>query len=96
LFAEAYKYRRLHECFSLSKHWKGYDVFFREKSDTFSRSGDAVFELSMRLAHPPALDDSLSPEERLEAKQLVFHELTQVALWGNRCVSSLKPRSYRY
>lgn len=31
LFAEAYKYRRLHECFSISKYWKDYDVFFRQK-----------------------------------------------------------------
>ena len=31
LFAEAYKYRRLHECFSVSKYWKDYDVFYRQK-----------------------------------------------------------------
>lgn len=31
LFAEAYKYRRLRECFSVSKFWQGYDVFFRQK-----------------------------------------------------------------
>lgn len=31
LFAEAYKYRRLRESFSMSKHWKDYDVFFRQK-----------------------------------------------------------------
>jgi hypothetical protein len=31
LFAEAYKYRRLHECFCVSKHWKNYDVFYRQK-----------------------------------------------------------------
>lgn len=31
LFAEAYKYRRLHECFSVSKHWSDYDVFKKEK-----------------------------------------------------------------
>lgn len=31
LFAEAYKYRRLRECFSVSKFWKDYDVFFRQK-----------------------------------------------------------------
>lgn len=31
LFAEAYKYRRLRECFSVSKHWQDYDVFFRQK-----------------------------------------------------------------
>jgi len=29
---EAYKYRRLHECFSLSKYWKDYDVFFRQST----------------------------------------------------------------
>ena len=36
LFAEAYKYRRLHECFSVSKSWKGYDVFYRQKVHTLS------------------------------------------------------------
>ena len=31
LFAEAYKYRRLHEAFSVSKFWRDYDVFYRQK-----------------------------------------------------------------
>lgn len=31
LFAEAYKYRRLHEAFSVSRHWRDYDVFYRQK-----------------------------------------------------------------
>ena len=31
LFAEAYKYRRLHEAFSVSKFWGDYDVFYRQK-----------------------------------------------------------------
>lgn len=31
LFAEAYKYRRLHECFSVSKFFHDYDVFYRQK-----------------------------------------------------------------
>lgn len=31
LFAEAYKYRRLRECFSVSKFWSDYDVFYRQK-----------------------------------------------------------------
>ncbi len=35
LFAEAYKYRRLQECFSVSKFWKNYDVFFRQKVSTY-------------------------------------------------------------
>ena len=32
--AEAYKYRRLRECFAVSKYWKEYDVFFRQKVRT--------------------------------------------------------------
>ena len=99
LFAEAYKYRRLHECFSVSKFWGEYDVFYRQKvcpffltqmyaflirsfikCDTFSRSSDAVFELSQRFAEPFKLDDSLAPEEKLEAERLMFLELTQGAI----------------
>ncbi|THV07455.1 DUF89-domain-containing protein [Dendrothele bispora CBS 962.96] len=89
LFAEAYKYRRLRECFSVSKFWSGYDVFYRQKCDTFSRSADAVFELSMRFAEPFALSNNLSAEEKLEAERLMFLELTQVCLWGNSTDLSL-------
>ncbi|KAG5351697.1 hypothetical protein C0989_005210 [Termitomyces sp. Mn162] len=89
LFAEAYKYRRLHEAFSVSRHWRDYDVFYRQKCDTFSRSADAVFELSMRFAEPFKLSEALSPEERLEAERLMFLELTQVCLWGNSTDLSL-------
>jgi damage-control phosphatase, subfamily III len=94
LFAEAYKYRRLHECFSVSKFWSDYDVFYRQKvrrchaclrslttahrqCDTFSRSTDAVFELSMRFADPFKISDDLSAQEKLEAERLMFLELTQ-------------------
>ncbi|GAA5985642.1 hypothetical protein JCM11641_001459 [Rhodosporidiobolus odoratus] len=89
LFAEAYKYRRLHEAFTLSKYWKSYDVFFRQKCETFSRSGDAVFELSMRFAEPFKQVDKATPDEQREALRLMFHELTQVCLWGNSTDLSL-------
>ncbi|GAA6002715.1 damage-control phosphatase ARMT1 family protein [Rhodotorula paludigena] len=89
LFAEAYKYRRMHECFSLSKYWKSYDVFFRQKCETFSRSGDAVFELSTRFAEPFKQADGATAAEQLEAKRLMFHELTQICLWGNSTDLSL-------
>ncbi|KIK70612.1 hypothetical protein GYMLUDRAFT_32658 [Collybiopsis luxurians FD-317 M1] len=89
LFAEAYKYRRLRECFSVSKFWSGYDVFFRQKCDTFSRSSDAVFELSLRFAEPFTISDNLSPSEKLESERLTFLELTQVCLWGNSTDLSL-------
>ncbi|GAA5853397.1 hypothetical protein JCM9279_005777 [Rhodotorula babjevae] len=89
VFAEAYKYRRLHEAFSLSKYWKDYDVFFRQKCETFARSSDAVFELSMRFAEPLKQAEGASAEDLLEAKRLQFHELTQICLWGNSTDLSL-------
>ncbi|GAA5951090.1 hypothetical protein JCM21900_005720 [Sporobolomyces salmonicolor] len=89
LFAEAYKYRRLHECFSVSKFWKDYDVFFRQKCDTFSRSADAVFELSLRFAEPYKVIEGIDATKEFEAKRLMFHELTQVCLWGNSTDLSL-------
>ncbi|PWN42868.1 DUF89-domain-containing protein [Ceraceosorus guamensis] len=88
-FAEAYKYRRLHECFSISKHWKDYDVFFRQKCDTFSRSGTAVFELSTRFAEPFHYEANASEDEKVKARKLIFHELTQICLWGNATDLSL-------
>lgn len=78
VFAEAFKYRRLRECFSLSKHWVDYDVFFRQKCDTFSRSSQAVFELATRFATPYALPEGLkTEEEKINAKKVIFRELTQ-------------------
>ncbi|GJJ08299.1 hypothetical protein Clacol_002510 [Clathrus columnatus] len=88
LFAEAYKYRRLHECFSISKHWKAcrykkltssqhYDVFRRQKCDTFARSGDAVFELSLRFAEPSISPTTTPNDQKLERDRLLFMELAQ-------------------
>ncbi|KAL1737819.1 hypothetical protein HDZ31DRAFT_13603, partial [Schizophyllum fasciatum] len=69
--------------------WRDYDVFFRQKCDTFSRSNDAVFELSMRFAEPFKIAENLSDAEKLEAERLMFLELTQVCLWGNSTDLSL-------
>lgn len=79
LFAEAYKYRRLRECFSLSKYWVEYDVFFRQKCDTFSRSSTAVFELASRFVQPFKHEDGLTDELKLKANKLIFRELSQGA-----------------
>ncbi|KAL7424998.1 Hairy/enhancer-of-split with YRPW motif protein 2 [Cryptotrichosporon argae] len=89
LFAEAYKYRRLRECFSLSKYWVEYDVFFRQKCDTFSRSSQAVFELSSRFSTPHKFEAGLSDEAKAEKNKLIFLELTQICLWGNSTDLSL-------
>lgn len=89
LFAEAYKYRRLHECFSTSKYWSSYDVFFRQKCETFGRSGTAVFELSTRFAVPDQPMKGATAEEQEKRAQLLFLELTQISLWGNATDLSL-------
>ncbi|CED85184.1 Uncharacterized conserved protein [Phaffia rhodozyma] len=89
LFAEAYKYRRLRECFSVSKYWTDYDIFFRQKCDTFARSADAVFELSTRFSSPFEYEEGMSEEEKKKARKLLFLELTQVCLWGNSTDLSL-------
>ncbi len=47
------------------------------KCDTFSRSADAVFELSMRFAEPFKIADGLAADERIETERLMFLELTQ-------------------
>ncbi len=57
--------------------------------DTFSRSSEAVFELSMRFAEPFTLSDDLASDKRLETERLMFLELTQVCLWGNSTDLSL-------
>jgi len=89
LFAEAYKYRRLRECFSMSKYWAEYDVFFRQKCDTFARSKLAVFELASRFCEPYTYDEGLDEAAKLERRKLTFRELIQVCLWGNSTDLSL-------
>ncbi|PHH66978.1 hypothetical protein CDD82_1502 [Ophiocordyceps australis] len=60
LFGECYMYRRISTFFSLSKHWKDYDLFARQKIDTFRTSRAAVLELAARyreLMHQPKIHD---------------------------------------
>lgn len=45
--------------------------------DTFARSSDAVFELSLRFAEPFKLAENLSETDRDQAEKLMFLELTQ-------------------
>ena len=54
--------------------FQDYDVFFRQKCDTFSRSADAVFELSTRFVEPFVHTDT---EEGREKQRLMFLELAQ-------------------
>ena len=51
VFAEAYKYRRLRECFSISKYWKDYDVFFRQKVRTYFELSFPRLNCSTKVRH---------------------------------------------
>jgi uncharacterized protein with ATP-grasp and redox domains len=81
--------------FSLSKHWKGYDVFARQKMSTFKSSRPAVLELAARyreLAHEAESGkgvDGHSPEQVEEAEKLLFSEMCEICLWGNATDLSL-------
>lgn len=57
--------------------------------DTFSRSAQAVFELSTRFAAPFTQKEGATDGEKQAANKLMFHELTQVCLWGNSTDLSL-------
>jgi hypothetical protein len=53
------------------------DVFFRQKCDTFSRSNQAVFELSTRFLQPAQEANGLSGQAKSDKNKLLFLELTQ-------------------
>lgn len=93
LFSECYLYRRMNTFFTLTKHWKTYDVFNRQKLSTFKSSRPAVLELSEKykgliekLEQAPHVPD---PEGVVEAEKLVFFELCEICLWGNATDLSL-------
>ncbi|KAJ9206424.1 hypothetical protein DTO280E4_226 [Paecilomyces variotii] len=95
LFSECYLYRRISTLFRLSKHWKGYDVFSRQKMSTFKSSRPAVLELAGKYrklaqeAESGKGTDGKSPEQVEEAEKLLFSEMCEICLWGNATDLSL-------
>ena len=81
--------------FSLSKHWKTYDIFARQKMSTFKSSRPAVLELAEKyhelaqeLENAHAYKDK-TPEQIDEAEKLLFMEMCEICLWGNATDLSL-------
>lgn len=81
--------------FALSKHWKGYDVFARQKMSTFKSSRPAVLELAARYrelaleAESGQSSEGKSPEDIEQAEKLLFSEMCEICLWGNATDLSL-------
>ena len=93
LFAECYLYRRLHTPFSLSTHWKNYDVFSRSKASTFRSSKHAVLELAAKYKQLQTQfrnsEREPSSQELEAAERLLFTEMCEICLWGNATDLSL-------
>ncbi|KAK4233525.1 hypothetical protein C8A03DRAFT_19419 [Achaetomium macrosporum] len=87
LFTECYLFRRMSTSFTLSTHWKSYDVFARQKIKTFRSSRPAVLELAARYKDLVTQLRSSTPDP--EADKLLFTEMCEVCLWGNATDLSL-------
>jgi hypothetical protein len=73
--------------FTRFPEWATYDVFARQKLETFLKSEAAVQELSSRYTSLRQSDDLQKAAS--EAAYLLFVEMTEVALWGNATDLSL-------
>ncbi|PNY29702.1 Protein-glutamate O-methyltransferase [Tolypocladium capitatum] len=90
LFSECYMYRRISSFFQPTKHWKNYDVFARQKTDSFRGSRNAVLELASRykeLVEQLRADKDVTHDD--EAEKLLFAEFFDICLWGNATDLSL-------
>lgn len=84
--------RRISTSFSLSTHWKNYDVFSRQKIKTFRSSRPAVLELASRykdIVTQMEADQSKTGAEYDEARRILFFEMLEICLWGNATDLSL-------
>jgi uncharacterized protein with ATP-grasp and redox domains len=78
--------------FSLSQHWKSYDVFARQKISTFRSSRPAVLELADRyheLITQMESKDTNIKKDTDEAEKILFMEMCEICLWGNATDLSL-------
>ncbi|EFX00478.1 duf89 domain containing protein [Grosmannia clavigera kw1407] len=92
LYAECYLFRRMSTSFRLSTHWRGYDVFARQKIRTFRSSRPAVLELAGRYAQLTRQMDSNSSSSSSSdnaAEEALFEEMCEICLWGNATDLSL-------
>ncbi|KAK3359429.1 hypothetical protein B0T25DRAFT_98248 [Lasiosphaeria hispida] len=92
LYSECYLFRRISTLFSLSTHWKNYDVFARQKIKTFRSSRPAVIELAARykdLVTQPRESESKGTPIDEEAERILFMEMCEICLWGNATDLSL-------
>lgn len=88
-------FRRISTSFTLSTHWKNYDVFSRQKIKTFRSSRPAAIELAARYREivtqleKEAKEAAALDKEHEEAQKILFFEMLEICLWGNATDLSL-------
>lgn len=81
--------------FTQTTHWKNYDPFSKQKTDTFRSSRTAVLELAARYNNLTTELSSTSNQtgpdaSKIEsAQRILFHEMCKICLWGNATDLSL-------
>jgi uncharacterized protein with ATP-grasp and redox domains len=74
----------------MSNHWKSYDVFARQKINTFRSSRPAVLELAARYKDlVKQIRESKGKPVDEEAEKVLFMEMCEICLWGNATDLSL-------
>lgn len=73
----------------MSKKWKNYDIFARQKMETFRSSRPAVIELAARYKDLVTQLETQSVGEKEEADKILFMEMCEICLWGNATDLSL-------
>jgi uncharacterized protein with ATP-grasp and redox domains len=82
--------RRMSTFFTTTKHWKSYDMFARQKMDTFRSSRPAVLELASKYKEfVQQLRADKEVTHNPEAEKLLFSEMFEICLWGNATDLSL-------
>lgn len=96
LYSGCYLYRRIPTYFRSSKHWKTYDVFRRRKITSFRSSRSAVVELATQyrtivsnLKSNHVIEGVRTQEQLVQAEELLFIEMAEICLWGNKTDLSL-------
>lgn len=92
LFSECFMYRYVATLFENSTYWQTYDVFFRQKNGTFTKSAKGVAELAVKYRK---LHGDLQGGEGSASKidetvlETLFEEFLDICLWGNATDLSL-------
>jgi uncharacterized protein with ATP-grasp and redox domains len=82
--------------FIASTHWKSYDIFARSKTSGFKSSRPAVLELATEyrkiiteLDSSHTLKAAKTEEKLAKAEEILFIEMCEICLWGNKTDLSL-------